>query len=113
MDPGAAPVDVALRQQIPYEPYSNIWVIWVKTTVEISDDLLKRTQRLAKREGTTLRAILEEGLRLALKARQARRRPEAFSFPTFGEDGLNEDFSQASWETIRETIYRDGNSGQK
>jgi hypothetical protein len=79
----------------------------VKTTVEISDNLLKRSQRLAKREGTTLRAILEEGLRLALKARQTRRRPEAFRFPTFGEDGLSEEFSEASWETIRETIYRD------
>lgn len=88
-------------------------MIWVKTTVEISDDLLKRSHRLAKREGTTLRAILEEGLRLALKARQTRRRPEAFSFPTFGEHGLSEEFSEASWETIRETIYRDGNSGQK
>jgi hypothetical protein len=85
----------------------------VKTTVEISDDLLKRCQLLAKREGTTLRAILEEGLRLALKARETRRRPEAFRFPTFGEGGLSEEYSEASWETIRETIYRDTNDARR
>jgi hypothetical protein len=41
----------------------------VKTTVDIADDLLKRSQQLAKREGSTLRAVLEEGLRLVLKDR--------------------------------------------
>jgi hypothetical protein len=73
--------------------------------VEISDDLLKRSQQLAKREGTSLRAILEEGLRLAMKSRQMRQRAQ-FQFPTFGKDGLNEEFRDASWDAIRDTIYR-------
>jgi hypothetical protein len=59
----------------------------MKTTVEISDDLLKRSQRLAKLRGTTLRAILEEGLRLALNAHR-QRRAEKFELPTFGESSL-------------------------
>jgi hypothetical protein len=78
----------------------------MKTTVEISDDLFKRSQQIAKREGTTLRAILEEGLRLALRSRQTRQQTE-FQFPTFGKDGLNEEFRDAPWESIRDAIYRD------
>ena len=83
----------------------------MKTTVEISDDLYKRSQQLAKREGTTLRAVLEEGLRLALKARQASQ-PSAFAFPTFGHGGLNDEFRDAPWESIREAIYRDADRRQ-
>lgn len=78
----------------------------MKTTVEISDDLLKRTQQAAKSEGTTLRALLEEGLRLALNARQSRRRAQ-FTFPTFGKGGLRDEFQGASWQEIRDTIYRE------
>lgn len=78
----------------------------MKTTVEISDDLFKRSQQLAKREGTTLRAVLEEGLRLALKSRQSRQ-PVEFRFPTFGQGGLNEEFRDAPWESMRDAIYRD------
>ena len=78
----------------------------MKTTVDIADDLLKRSQQLAKREGSTLRAILEEGLRLVLKDRRTpRSRP--FRFPTFGKGGLNSEFREAGWEKIRSAIYGD------
>lgn len=80
----------------------------MKTTVEISDDLLKRSQQVAKKEGTSLRALLEEGLRLALRSRQTRQRHQ-FQFPAFGKGGLNEEFRDASWDTIREAIYGTGN----
>jgi hypothetical protein len=76
----------------------------LKTTIDIADDLLKRSQQLAKREGSTLRAILEEGLRLVLKDRRTPgSRP--FRFPTFGKGGLNAEFREADWEKIRTTIY--------
>jgi hypothetical protein len=83
----------------------------VKTTIDIADDLLKRSKRLAKREGLTLRAVLEEGLRLVLKER---RTPgsRAFRFPTFGKDGLNAEFRDADWEKIRTTIYGDATHKQ-
>jgi len=78
----------------------------MKTTIDIADDLLKRSQQLAKREGSTLRAVLEEGLRLVLKDR---RTPDSrpFRFPTFGMGGLNAEFLEADWEKIRTTIYRE------
>jgi hypothetical protein len=34
----------------------------MKTTVEISDSLLREARKLARREGTTLRALVEQGL---------------------------------------------------
>jgi hypothetical protein len=83
----------------------------MKTTVEIADDLLKRSQQLAKREGSTLRAVLEEGLRLVLKGRQTPG-SRAFHFPTFGKGGLNAEFRDADWERIRSTIYGDATPKQ-
>ena len=78
----------------------------MKTTIDIADDLLKRSQQLAKREGSTLRAVLEEGLRLVLKDRRTPD-PRPFRFPTFGKGGLNAEFLEADWEKIRTTIYGD------
>jgi hypothetical protein len=77
----------------------------VKTTIDIADDLLKRSQQLAKREGSTLRAVLEEGLRLVLKDRQTPPGSRPFRFPTFGKGGLNAEFREADWEKIRSAIY--------
>ena len=83
----------------------------MKTTIDIADDLLKRSQQLAKREGSTLRAVLEEGLRLVLKER-GMPRAHAFRFPTFGKGGLNPEFRDADWEKIRTTIYGDATHKQ-
>jgi len=46
----------------------------MKTTVEIAEHLLRQAKSTAHREGTTLRALLEEGLRWALGRR--RRKPD-------------------------------------
>ena len=40
----------------------------MKTTVEIQDQLFVRAQRKARREGRSMRSVIEEGLRLALDA---------------------------------------------
>ena len=42
----------------------------VKTTVEVHDELLKRAKRHAAETGQTLRAVIEEGLRLVLEKPQ-------------------------------------------
>lgn len=46
----------------------------MKTTVEISDPMLTLAKETAHREGTTLRSLIEEGLRLALERRQGGKR---------------------------------------
>lgn len=78
----------------------------MKATVEISGDLLNRARRVARKEGSTLRALIEEGLRLALNTR-AKRVAAEFRFPVYGEGGRTDAFRDATWDPIREEIYRD------
>jgi len=78
----------------------------MKTTIEVQDDLLERSKRLARQEGTTLRAIIDEGLQLALRARAQKRR-QPFVVQPFVGDGLARQFQSAGWERIRDEIYRD------
>ena len=75
----------------------------MKTTVEISDALLNEIRALAAREHTTLRALLDEGLRLAL--RQRRRKRFSLRRVTFTGNGLRPELRDASWDRIRELAY--------
>jgi hypothetical protein len=78
----------------------------MKTTVDIGDDLFRRAKSLAARQGTTLRALIEEGLRLVLAQR---RRDAGFTLkdaavPGYGvQAGINE----GDWEQTRDLIYRE------
>jgi hypothetical protein len=78
----------------------------MKTTVEISDALLEEAKRLAEREGTTLRELIESGLRSNIKER-ARLRSRRFRLrrATFAGKGLQPGVSDGSWERIRELAY--------
>jgi len=81
----------------------------MKTTIELPDELVRQARRVARREGTTLRALTEEGLQRSLEARrQAVRRP--FDFPTYGGSGLTDEFEGAPWTRIRDEIYRERGS---
>jgi hypothetical protein len=76
----------------------------MKTTVELSDSILREAKRAAARDHTTVRALVEEGLRLVL----ARRRPgKAFKLrkAAFRGDGLQAGVSLGDWDTIRDLIY--------
>ena len=78
----------------------------MKTTVEISDALLSEVRQLARREGTTLRALVEEGLRRIMSERSARKGFELRKVAFRGE-GLDPDLEGGSWEEIRRRIYED------
>jgi hypothetical protein len=78
----------------------------MKTTVEISDDLFAQAQRLARKEKTTFRALTEAGLRIVLKERQSKTPKWKWEPTTFRGDGLTDEFKNASWEKIRDEIYR-------
>ena len=77
----------------------------MKTTVEIADPLLEEAKAVAAREGTTLRAILEEALREALKRRRRRKRFKLRD-ASVGGKGLADGISEGSWEQIRDLTYK-------
>lgn len=79
-------------------------VTHMKTTVEISDPLLKEAKKLSTQERTTLRALIEEGLRDIIAKR---REPKRFTLKraTFKGNGLQPEFQGATWEDIRTAAY--------
>jgi hypothetical protein len=76
----------------------------MKTTVEIADDLFTRTREVAQREGTTLRTLIEEGLRAAL-ARREQTTPYQWPDLSVDGEGLAPDIAEGSWEPLRDRIY--------
>lgn len=82
-------------------------VTHMKTTIEISDALLKEAKTVAERERTTLRSLVEEGLRHAL---DKHRKPTRFRLrdASFGGGGLTEEARAAGGEArLREMAYGD------
>jgi hypothetical protein len=81
----------------------------MKTTIDIADQLLAETKAVAAAEGTTVRGLVEEGLRLALD-----RHKQSAGFKLrdagFRGDGLRADVSLERWNEIRGLIY-DGRGG--
>lgn len=77
----------------------------MKTTIELPDELVEQARRVARKEGGTLRALIEEGLQRSLEARrQAVSRQ--LDFPTYGGSGLTDEFQGASWNQMRDELYR-------
>jgi CRISPR/Cas system-associated protein Csm6 len=76
----------------------------MKTTVEIPDSLLEAARKLALREGTTVRALVEEGLR-RIVAERKRARVFRLRKATFKGDGLQPHVAGAPWERIRDMAY--------
>jgi Arc/MetJ family transcription regulator len=77
----------------------------MKTTIEISDSLLDEAKKLAAKEGTTVRAFVEQGLRKVVAERKSRgvfRLRKA----AFKGKGIQRGMEDATWERIRETIYQ-------
>jgi Arc/MetJ family transcription regulator len=76
----------------------------MKTTIEISDPLFARARRYAKREGLTMRAVVEMGLRRVIEDKPAGTGFKLRDASVSGE-GLQPEFQGASWEQIRAAIY--------
>ena len=80
-------------------------VTHMKTTVDIADDLLLRAKELARKEKTTLRQLIEDGLRETLaRAGRSGKKP-AVKTVVFQGKGLQPEFRDAGWDAIRDTIY--------
>jgi hypothetical protein len=77
----------------------------MKTTIEIADSLLEKTKKLAAREGTTVRALVESGLRQVLAQKMSRDKPFRLRNAAFKGAGLAPGLKGANWEQIREFSY--------
>lgn len=76
----------------------------MKTTLDISDPLLAEAKKLAARENTTLRALIEQGLRQVVAERK-RRGAFRLRKASFKGRGLRPELGEAGWERLRELAY--------
>jgi hypothetical protein len=76
----------------------------MKITVNLPDGLLREAQEVARRDRTTLRELIETGLRTVLMQRST---STSFVLPDASVDGqgLQPAFRGAGWGQIRDTIY--------
>ena len=82
-------------------PYGRV----MKTTVEISDSLLREVRELAVREGVTLRTLVERGLhRVVAEARHTA--PFKLRRATYKGKGPQAELAGASWNELRDLIYK-------
>lgn len=84
-------------------------VAHMKTTVELSDALLEAAREIAAADGTTLRSLIEAGLRQEIDLR-AQKRNFRLRKVSFGGKGLQPELQQASWDQIRALAY-EGHGG--
>ena len=78
----------------------------MKTTVHIPESLLKEARKIASQEHTSIKALIEEGLRRTI---DNRKQSHMFRLrkATFKGNGLQSDVDGASWDKIRELSYGD------
>jgi hypothetical protein len=76
----------------------------MKTTVDISDSLLKAAKEFSTRQGITFRELVEAGLREVLKEC---RRSEGFRLrrASYRGQGLQPGVPEGVWEVVRAKTY--------
>ena len=76
----------------------------MKTTLDISDALLERAKRQARKTGKPLRALVEEGLRRVLEESSA---PSRYEIPdrSIGRATDPNPLEGLSWQDLRDEIY--------
>jgi hypothetical protein len=77
----------------------------MKTTIEIADPILEEARAIAAREGTTLRALVESGLRYMVQERRLHYGVFKLRDAAVDGEGLNPELGDASWERIRDLAY--------
>ena len=91
--------DLAAHPGSPYDMASCM-----KTTIDIAGPILSAAKRAAARENTTVRALVEEGLRRVLRERNARE-PFRLRRASFAGQGLRPELAEAGWDRLRDLSY--------
>lgn len=81
-------------------------VTHMKTTVDISDDLMLRAKQAAVTSGTSVRRLIEQGLREVL-ARHGAEPTKRVNPVTFRGNGLRAEFRGRGWDAVRDAIYEE------
>ena len=76
----------------------------MKTTVEISDALLAEAKRVAVQERTSVRTLIEQGLRQAIAQRKQQRGRFQLRKASFKGRGLSA-AGRGGWAQMRELAY--------
>jgi len=76
----------------------------MKTTIDIADSILNDARRLAAREGLTVKALVELGLRRII-AEKKRAGPFRLRKASFKGKGLQPGVKDAGWDRLRELAY--------
>lgn len=76
----------------------------LKTALEILDALLQEAKSVAAREGTTVKALIEQGMRQVVSQRK-QGRPFRLRKATFKGRGLSAEAQALGWERLRQLAY--------
>ena len=82
----------------------------MKTTIDIADGLLESAKRVAAREKTTLRALIEEGICAVLQRRRGPRSRFELRDASFRGQGVQPGVDLGDWDAVTAMIY-DGRGG--
>ncbi len=75
----------------------------MKTTIDLNEALFRETKRVASKRGTTMRAMIEQGLRWVLD--QEAPKPFVWKHIPFKGEGLQPGQREGDWAQVRELLY--------
>ena len=76
----------------------------MKTTVQIPDSLFKEARNVARQKHTTMKALIETGLRRVISEHRQRERFKLRK-ATFKGKGLQPHLAGVSWDQLRDISY--------
>ena len=79
----------------------------MKTTVELADDLVREANEYASRHGLTLRAVIEEGIRLTIRGETGARSRFVVRDASVDGAGLQPEFRAETWPGLRDAAYEE------
>lgn len=77
----------------------------MKTTIEISEALLREAKKYAAQKGVSLKSVMETALRNLFEKR-AYYRKFVLGKASFKGEGMQEGIQEGEWFPIRDKIYR-------
>ena len=84
------------------------YILVMKTTIDIADPILDEARKVAARQGTTLRSLVERGLRHVLAEEAKAPRPFKLRDASVKGGGwLRPELKDAAWDELRALIYQD------